>query len=205
MIYLMGMSHTINVAKAFSPEQFLISHDDWLINPSDTFYELQSSNADLAINKIATALLVGGVAQELNTDGKQEIKVSAQFLNLLKSIVNSSSSDLLVSVLGGNEHTILSMVQHPAPYDFILPTNPDMELIEGSQIVPFTTIENQIINSLAQTVLALRVIRTFIPILQFCMSSRHRRLLLKRKFLHILHITMYSHNKLLSTEFLPLP
>jgi len=150
MIYLMGMSHTINVAKAFSPEQFLISHDDWLINPSDTFYELQSSNADLAINKIATALLVGGVAQELNTDGKQEIKVSAQFLNLLKSIVNSSSSDLLVSVLGGNEHTILSMVQHPAPYDFILPTNPDMELIEGSQIVPFTTIENQIINSLKQ-------------------------------------------------------
>ena len=69
--------------------------------------------------------------------------------------------NVFVSALGGNEHSVFSMIQHPVPYDFVLPTHPEMEIVEGVPIIPFSVIEAKLYNSLLQTILALRIIKAF--------------------------------------------
>jgi hypothetical protein len=44
--------------------------------------------------------------------------------------------DLYISLLGGNDHAVLSMLNHPRPYDFVLPAAPALPLTPGAEIVP---------------------------------------------------------------------
>ena len=47
----------------------------------------------------------------------------------------------IVSCIGGNAHNVIGMVQHPDPYDFVLPTAPDMPLTAGAQVVPYRLVK----------------------------------------------------------------
>jgi hypothetical protein len=40
------------------------------------------------------------------------------------------------STLGGSAHDVLGLVQHPRPFDLILPEAPDLPLVPGSDILP---------------------------------------------------------------------
>jgi hypothetical protein len=44
--------------------------------------------------------------------------------------------DLYVSLLGGNDHAVLSMLNHPRVFDFVLPEAPSLSLTPGAEIVP---------------------------------------------------------------------
>jgi hypothetical protein len=43
---------------------------------------------------------------------------------------------LVLSLIGGSAHTVLGMVEHPRPFDFILPSEPGLPFDEGRDLVP---------------------------------------------------------------------
>jgi hypothetical protein len=43
---------------------------------------------------------------------------------------------IVLSVIGGSAHTVLGMVEHPRPFDFVLPSDPDIPIEEGREIIP---------------------------------------------------------------------
>lgn len=43
---------------------------------------------------------------------------------------------LVLSVVGGSAHTVLGMVEHPRPFDFVLPSDPSLPVDESREIVP---------------------------------------------------------------------
>jgi hypothetical protein len=43
---------------------------------------------------------------------------------------------LVLSLVGGSAHTVLGMIEHPRPFDFILPTAPDLPFDENRELVP---------------------------------------------------------------------
>lgn len=67
----------------------------------------------------------------------------------------------IVSCIGGNAHNVVGMVQHPQPYDFVLPDMPDMPLIEGAQIVPHALVKDRLTNAAAGQLRYLSVLAKF--------------------------------------------
>jgi hypothetical protein len=43
---------------------------------------------------------------------------------------------LVLSMIGGSAHTVLGMVEHPRPFDFVLPSDPDLPVDETRDLVP---------------------------------------------------------------------
>lgn len=41
------------------------------------------------------------------------------------------------SAVGGAVHNVMAMVRHPRPFDFVLPSRPDLPMIAGAEVVPF--------------------------------------------------------------------
>lgn len=42
----------------------------------------------------------------------------------------------VLSLIGGSAHTVLGMVEHPRPFDFVLPADPELPVDERREIVP---------------------------------------------------------------------
>ena len=55
------------------------------------------------------------------------------------------SERLTVSMIGGNSHNMLGLTQHPMPFDFVLPTQPELRLDREAQIIPYSVMEDVII------------------------------------------------------------
>lgn len=45
--------------------------------------------------------------------------------------------DVIVSVIGGNQHAVVSTIQHPDRFDFILPGDEDRPLDPDAQLIPY--------------------------------------------------------------------
>jgi hypothetical protein len=44
------------------------------------------------------------------------------------------------SMLGGNEHTVLGLVRHPRPFDFVLPEDPQRALDPDAELLPYQAV-----------------------------------------------------------------
>ena len=53
----------------------------------------------------------------------------------LKLIGELENSDLVVSCIGGNQHNVVGLVQHPVPFDVLLSDDRDA-IREGAQVIP---------------------------------------------------------------------
>lgn len=75
---------------------------------------------------------------------------------------------LIVSVVGGNEHNVLGLVNHPTRFDFVLPEAPDLPLQEGAAILPSLLVRKSLERRIAPTVRLIRLLRrsTRLPIVQ---------------------------------------
>ncbi len=51
---------------------------------------------------------------------------------------------LVISMIGGQAHTVLGMVEHPRAFDFILPSSPDLPVDETRTIVPADAVRAKI-------------------------------------------------------------
>lgn len=169
MIYFLGMSHVINVLKACSSIPLSFTHENWsALNTAGTFFNLPVKPGVLPEESlksfiISTAAGWGAVADSSMADGKINIVAAPGFIDLLNSIQPVQDEGVLFAFINGNEHSVLSMVQHPLPYDFHLPWREDLELLPGRQPLPLEVITRQLEQALKQTNAILLAMRLTLP------------------------------------------
>jgi hypothetical protein len=69
-------------------------------------------------------------------DLKKKQGPTALPLDAIRDAVTRSAAKYVVSCVGGNAHTSLGLINHPQPFDFVLPEEPDLPLIPGAEILP---------------------------------------------------------------------
>lgn len=82
---------------------------------------------------------------------------------LANFLAATNGKGILVSLLNGHDHSVLSLIQHPSRYDFVLPTHPDLPIDPAAQMLPYRTIARQVREQVAPTVEALALLRALWP------------------------------------------
>jgi hypothetical protein len=57
---------------------------------------------------------------------------------------------LVLSLIGGSAHTVLGMVEHPRPFDFVLPSEPDLPTDITRELVPAEAVRAKLIEMSAE-------------------------------------------------------
>ena len=73
--------------------------------------------------------------------------------------VAERSRTLVVSVIGGNKHNILGLLNHPRPFDFILPDEPDLPFTPSAECVPVELVAASLAKRAANEFDLLRALR----------------------------------------------
>lgn len=171
MIYVFGMSHAINVLKAASagPPSLSIEENWDTLARAGQFSDIHTKpgliSGDILKAFIVPAASGWGTLAELRTltNGQRQVAAVENFINLLRSLEAAQDDSILFSFIHGNEHSVLSMVQHPLPYDFYLPGREEQELVPGAQPVPYEIIRRQMERALNATIASLAMIRIRLP------------------------------------------
>ena len=62
------------------------------------------------------------------------------FDEILEIANDLGPQDVVVSAAGGNQHAIFSTIQHPEPFDFVMPGDTEIDLTNSATLVPYRTI-----------------------------------------------------------------
>lgn len=62
-----------------------------------------------------------------------------EFFNLTRRL---TESDVVISMIGGNQHAVFSTVQHPVPFDLLEPGATEQSLRPDSQIIPYRALSS---------------------------------------------------------------
>lgn len=71
-----------------------------------------------------------------------------------------SEADFVVSMLGGNDHNSLGLVNHPRKFDLILPTDPGLPRQSDAEVIPYGTMKRVLADHLRPTFRLLRLVKT---------------------------------------------
>ena len=55
----------------------------------------------------------------------------------LSAAIEAAEPEMIVSAIGGNAHNIFGLVNHPEPFDFVLPEMPDLPLDAAATVIPY--------------------------------------------------------------------
>jgi hypothetical protein len=168
------MSHVINVLKALSRKELSFSHDNWIEHSTGGQFFDVYTKPGLISGDFLKAFIVspacgwGGLTAQTHTlpDGKQTVVGSEGFINLLLSIEADQEGSCLFSFMNGNEHSILSMVQHPKPYDFCLPWREDLSMEPGYQPISYSVVRGQMEQALRGSIGSLVMARIKLPLIR---------------------------------------
>ncbi len=170
MIYLLGMSHAINVLKAAAAGAFALTHENWSsLNSGEQFFDLPAKpnlvpSGHLRAFIISRATGWGSVAEmRTGANGQKHVAAVEGYIRLLESLKDAGPDDILFSFVHGNEHSILSLVQHPNPYDFFESWDAESALESGTQPVPFEVVQRQMEKALNPSVACLAMLRAKLP------------------------------------------
>jgi hypothetical protein len=67
---------------------------------------------------------------------------------MVAASVPQDREHVYISMFGGNAHNALNLLEHPRPFDFVLPERPDL-MVPGAELVPFGYVK-RIIHRLAE-------------------------------------------------------
>jgi len=73
--------------------------------------------------------------------------------------VGERSRELIVSLIGGNKHNILGLLNHPRPFDFVLPEEPDLPFTPGAECVPVELVADSLAKRAVNELDLLRTLR----------------------------------------------
>jgi hypothetical protein len=170
MIYVLGMSHAINVLKAAAAGEFGLTHENWSnLNSGEQFFDLPAKpelvlGGQLRAFIITRAMGWGSVAEmRSGGNGQKHVTAVEGYVRLLESLSGTGAEDILFSFMHGNEHSILSLVQHAEPYDFFEPWDADSTLAAGAQPIPFDAVRRQMEQAINPTVASLAMLRNKLP------------------------------------------
>lgn len=172
MIYIIGMSHAINVLKV-AHQGLTLSHDNWTTaTAAGQFFDvpITANAAEAAHSDHIKAFVIShacgwGSVAELRTlpGGQRQVAAVEGFIQLLASIEPQQDSGVLFSFINGNEHSSQALLQHPRPFDFMAPDLPDQQLLPGFQPIPASVVREQMEKALNGTLGALSMMRVRLP------------------------------------------
>gem|GEM_PF-2830913 len=170
MMYVLGMSHAINVLRVISREPLSFTHENWsALSTAGQFFDVHTKAGAIPGDKlkafIASRASGWGSIAELRTlpDGQRQVVAVDGYINLLRSLQGEQVNSVLFSFVHGNEHSMLSLVQHEKPYDFYLPGHDDIQPIEGAQPLPLEIIQRQLEKALNPAIASLIMMRMQLP------------------------------------------
>jgi hypothetical protein len=62
-----------------------------------------------------------------------------EFLEIARSL---GPDDIVLSVIGGNQHAVFSTIKHPDAFDFLMPEEEGVPVAEGATVIPYRTLFN---------------------------------------------------------------
>lgn len=66
---------------------------------------------------------------------------------------------LVVSLIGGNDHNILGLLNHPQRFDLVLPMEPDLPLDGEAEVIPFSVVQQRLLRPASQKLAVLIELR----------------------------------------------
>lgn len=78
-------------------------------------------------------------------------------------VVTAPRFEAIVSVVGGNAHFSLGLVNNPRRYDFILPEAPDLPLEKGAEVIPYGLMLRHLVGFSHETTPVLAALRALAP------------------------------------------
>lgn len=99
-----------------------------------------------------------------------ERELHPDFLAHVEALLQRDGSPMLVSCIGGALHTGLGLLQHPEPFDFVIPSRPDLPLASDAAILPFAAIKTTMQRRLNFDFFVLRKLSQAlaVPVVHFC-------------------------------------
>lgn len=160
---ILGMSHAISVLRAVVPDVG-VSHTSWTTWAQQPGFQpigpLPGDGRDVALR---AHLIIPGVdcrAVVQTVDGRPTVAAAPAFIEIVTSL---DPQGLLVSFLGGNEHSVLSLLNPAVPFDFVWPAGHEAPLLAGHQPVSLAVVEAQLLAAIQQTLAQLTMIRARHP------------------------------------------
>jgi hypothetical protein len=158
MLYVLGMSHAISVLRAMDAGSGA-SHSNY----GPTTQE-EATWQERPVPPLLEGAVQGSMQVFLLPSWNASLKdgvlaATGGYWQLLDTIPRDAESRRLVSFMGGNEHSVLSIVEHPQPYDFYAPECADLDMLPGRQPIALGTIETLLQARMNSTVALLTALR----------------------------------------------
>jgi hypothetical protein len=102
-------------------------------------------------------------AMHTKDSGERFVEGHPGFTAALNTIQPYQENSCVLSFIDGNSHSALSILQHPVPYDFVLPGHEDWGMQPGFQPVPAQLIRSHILPYQLNTIAALALMRIALP------------------------------------------
>lgn len=100
------------------------------------------------------------VAFTPNLEAREDEQV---YNDATRTIIKSTRADLIVSCVGLNDHVVFSLINHPIPFDFVLPEMPDLEIDAAAEMLPFGVVRAALLRQMRRTLRGLRALRDLTP------------------------------------------
>ena len=167
MIYLLGMSHMISLLHAVQQTEGSVSLDNWSTQEHEGFFPVKLKPGMLPAKQMQ-ALVIGRQAWDplvhyAESGGRRVLEGHRGFIEALQPLQENQEDNVILSYLNGNGHAALSILQHPQPFDFVLPGHEDMGMQPGFQPVPHELIRKHIQPFQVSTIGALSFLRVLLP------------------------------------------
>ena len=79
------------------------------------------------------------------------------------ALANADGPPFVFDCVSGNEYHFIGLVNHPRPYDFVLPSRPDLPLREDAEIIPAALMRKIMLRQMMGAHAAMKALRTVIP------------------------------------------
>jgi hypothetical protein len=167
MIYLIGMSHMVSLLHAVSAADAGVGLDNWCHQAAERFFPVAVKPGMLPGDALK-ALIISGqdwtpLAKHSEQGGQRMLWAHEGFIEALRPLQGQPEGNALVSFLHGNGHAAISLLQHPAPFDFVLPGREELGMLPGFQPVSHELIRKQLMPYQVTTIAALSMMRMLLP------------------------------------------
>ena len=164
MLHILGTSHAISVLKAIRRDDG-VSHDNWNVQLESPLWNerpLPSQWRDLPFDALKVFLIRPAMRWAVRlTKGESGYVIAADpgYWRLLETMGPQKATDALISFIGGNDHSVMSLLEASDPYDFRLPGDQDVPLILGRQPVEVKFVAAELERRMNPTIAMLAAIR----------------------------------------------
>jgi hypothetical protein len=101
---------------------------------------------------------------EYNPSIAPDGRLSPALTHAIEAALEDGPRPLLFDCVSGNEYHFIGLVNHPRPYDFVLPSRPDLPLQPNTEIIPARLIRQSLKAQAVHAMTCLQVLREAIKV-----------------------------------------